>query len=313
MPWQGERPLVAVTGLSGFVGTRFAELFGGSLQLIDWYRRTPAPIAAAMRQIDTVDRAAVCAAIEQDRPRVVINIAAQANVDLCEPERDDRDGMAWRANAVAPGVLAAACRDAGVRFVQVSTDYVFDGRDGPYREESATTHAANWYGETKLAGERAVERAGGDAAIARIVMPYRRPPASRADLPQIVRTRLSAGQPFVGADDQLVSPTFLDDVAVAMVSLAFGRGQGIYHLAGATLLSPYEVALIVARTFGLDESLVRAGSLDDVTRLAGRAPRPQRSALLSRRFRNEFGAKLDRPLRGFAEGVGLVREVRVAR
>lgn len=302
-----ERPTVAVTGLSGYVGTRLGELVGETLALVDWYRTSPSNAALASYQLDLCDEAAVALALQLDRPRAVINIAAQANVDVCEQERDDREGSAWRINATAPGVLARACATAGTRFVHVSTDYVFDGQDGPYHEQSPTDGAANWYGNTKLAGERAVTAAGGDFASARIMMPYRRPPASRLDLPQLIRNRLSQGQTFSAATDQLVAPTFLDDIIDALVTLLFVPGQGIYHLAGATLLSPFEAALIVARTFQLDESLVEASTLDAITGQGNRAPRPARSALLSQRFRTEYGTQLARPLRGFAEGVGMLR------
>lgn len=303
----GKQQLVAVTGLSGFVGTRLGELYGRSLALVDWYHRTPSAHAVASYALDTADEAAVAAALERDRPSAVVNVAAQANVDACERERDDRAGDAWRANAEAPGVLARACRRAGVRFVHVSTDYVFDGAAGPYDEMSPTSHAANWYGETKLAGERGVLDSGGNVAIARIVLPYRRPPASRVDLVQLVRTRLASGQQFVGATDQLITPTLADDIADGLISLATSEGQGIYHLAGATLLSPYEAGIAVARTFGLDESLVKPGTLAEITSQANRAPRPARTALLSDRFRREFADRLHRPLKGVLEGIGTLR------
>lgn len=304
---RGHRPVLAVTGLSGFVGTRLGELYGESYSLVDWFRRTPSPHAVASFAIDTADERAVVAALERDRPGVVINVAAQANVDVCERERGDLTGPAWRSNADAPSVLARACRHRGIRLLHVSTDYVFDGSAGPYDEASPTSHAANWYGETKLAGERAVLDAGGDAAIARIVLPYRRPPASRLDLVQLVRSRLANGQPFVGATDQLITPTLTDDIADGLIALALSDMRGIYHLAGATLLSPYEAGLAVARTFGLDESLVRPGTLAEITSQANRAPRPARTALLSDRFRREFADRLHRPLKGFLEGVGTLR------
>jgi hypothetical protein len=74
------------------------------------------------------------------------------------------------------------------------------------------------------------------------------------------------------------------------------------------MLSPFEAALIVARTFGLEERLVQRSFLSAITSQAQRAARPQRSALLSDRFRADFGDTLERPLRGFAEGVGTLRD-----
>jgi len=93
-----------------------------------------------------------------------------------------------------------------------------------------------------------------------------------------------------------------------LTALAMSDGQGIYHLAGATLLSPFEAALVVARTYGLDESLVRPGTLAEITNQSNLAPRPVRTALLSDRFRTEFSNQIERPLRGFVEGIGTFRD-----
>jgi dTDP-4-dehydrorhamnose reductase len=203
-----------------------------------------------------------------------------------------------------PRALARACARSGLRFVHVSTDYVFDGEHGPYREDDRPTTAANWYGQTKLEGELAVLEAHPAVAIVRPSLPYGEPHPRKRDIVRLVRSRLAGGQPFGGVVDQFVTPTWLGDIADGLAALATSQGRGIYHLAGATILSPYDAALMIARTFGLDERLVHPSTLAAITQ-AGRAPRPRATALLSARLHGEFGP--DFRLKGFAEGLGQLR------
>ncbi|MGI8915797.1 MAG: SDR family oxidoreductase [Chloroflexota bacterium] len=301
-----DRPRLAMTGLSGFVGSSVGRRLANQFALFDLYHRTPVGndlAAAALQMHDGGGEDAVSAA--RDWGAVAfINIGAAADVDACERERGDRDGSVYHANVTVPLALARACATKGVRFVHVSTDYVFSGEDGPYREEDAPTHGANWYGQTKLEGERAIRDVNPDAAIVRPSLPYGEAHPRKRDIVRLVRSRLGDEQPFGGVVDQFITPTWLGDIAAGLGALATSTGAGIYHLAGATILSPYDAALIVARTFGLDERLVQPSTLSAIT-LVGRAPRPRVTALLCPRWQREFGPALR--LKGFAEGVGLLR------
>ena len=300
-------PRLALTGLSGFVGSSVGRQLNKRFALLDLYHRTTAgsDIAATVLQVrDDAVADAVTAA--HDWGAIArVNIGAAADVDACEQERGDRTGSVYRANVTIPQELARACAAHGLRFVHVSTDYVFDGEDGPYREDDVPTSAANWYGQTKLDGELAILAGNPAAVIARPSLPYGEAHPRKRDIVRLVRSRLGDGQTFGGVVDQFITPTWLGDIAEGLAALAMGSGNGIYHLAGATILSPYDAALIVARTFGLDESLVHPSTLAAITQ-AGRATRPRVTALLGTRLQREFGPTL-RP-KGFAEGVGLLRE-----
>ncbi len=299
-------PRLAFTGLSGFVGSSVTRELVDRFTLLDLYHRTQASgdIATHAVQLrdDTIEDAVTAA--YRWGAAALINIGAAANVDACEEERGDRYGSVYQANVSVPRRLARACAEIGLRFVHVSTDYVFDGEDGPYREDDVPSVAANWYGQSKLDGERAVLDANPAAAIVRLSLPYGREHPRKRDIVRLVRSRLSAGQTFGGVVDQFITPTWLGDIAEGLAAVASSTGSGIYHLAGATILSPYDAALIVARTFGLDERLVQPSTLAAITQ-AGRAPRPRVTALLGTRLQREFGPAFR--LKGFAEGVGLLR------
>ena len=298
---------LALTGLSGFVGTCVARRLAPRFALLDLYRQNRAEEGLAEGAVQLRPEAAdeAVAAAQEWGALALINLGAAADVDACERERGDREGQAYQSNAVLPGRLARACAARGLRFVHVSTDYVFDGARGPYREDDPSDGAANWYGQTKLDGERAVLAADPAAAVVRPALPYGEEHPRKRDIVRLVRGRLAAGQPFAGAVDQFITPTWMGDIAEGLAALALGAGAGVYHLAGATILTPYDAALVVARTFGLDEARVRPSTLAALTQ-AGRAPRPGSTALLCGRFRREYGDRLR--LKGFAEGVGLLRE-----
>lgn len=170
---------------------------------------------------DIADANAVGSLIGERRPEVVFNCAAYNAVDLAESERE----AAFATNAEGPRVLATECRRWGASFVHFSTNFVFDGRlDKPYVEadEPAPLSA---YGESKLAGERAVLEAGGHVLIVRTAGVYGGP---RSFPFRILENARGAG-PLRVVSDQTVNPTYAGDLAAAAVEFA-GRGvAGIVH------------------------------------------------------------------------------------
>ena len=173
-------------------------------------------------------------AVQAHRPALVINAAAYTAVDAAEAAPDE----AARANASGPGLVAACCREMGVGFVHISTDYVFDGLKGaPYREDDATC-PTGIYGATKLAGERAVLDAHPDAVILRTSWVY------ATGGRNFLLTMLNAAKRGVRlrvVADQRGCPTNADDLAAATLAVADrllvrdGKEQalgGIYHAAG---------------------------------------------------------------------------------
>ena len=226
---------VAVTGSTGRLGRAMVEA------LADAPFTGPAgPTAWTRHELDLDDPAGVGAALDRDRPEVVIHTAAWTDVDGCarDPER------ALRRNGEATGVLARACAERGVDLVVVSTNEVFDGArsDGVAYGADEEPSPANAYGASKLAGERAAREAYADAAVGRAVLGIARtawlfgPP--RPDFPvKIVqaaeRARL-AGEPLRVVEDEWGTPSYAADVAEAIVELlADDRHGGTHHLVNA--------------------------------------------------------------------------------
>ena len=167
----------------------------------------------------------LAALVERISPDLVVNAAAWTAVDLAERERD----AAFRANAVAPRVLAEACANRGARLVHYSTDYVFDGRGTrPYREDDPTA-PRSVYGESKLAGEQAIRASGADHAILRTAWVYA--PRGRNFLLTMLRLGAERDHLRVVAD-QFGTPTgaALIADATARVIAHSSRAAGTWHL-----------------------------------------------------------------------------------
>lgn len=293
-----------ITGAGGVVGGKLVEQAAGA----DRYDRilalshAPAPDLAARypaiewATLDLGDRDAVMAQARLAPPDVVINPAAMTNVDACE----SRHGDARRANVDGPRALAKVCRDRGAHLLHVSTDYVFPGDDdqpGPYAED-ATPRAINYYGQSKLDGERAIQAVCDNATPATIVrtaLVYGL--GRRSNFVTWLAGELRAGKRPRIVRDQFNTPTIADDLAAVLLWLAEHRRTGIYHAAGPDLVGRHEWALAIANHFALDTRLI-----DWVTsaELAQPAARPLRSGLTCARLLAEPAAP--RP-RGIARGL----------
>jgi dTDP-4-dehydrorhamnose reductase len=247
--------------------------------------------------LDIADPARVVAAVARERPDLVINAAAYTAVDRAESEPD----AAWAANAAGPANLAAACRDAGIPLIHLSTDYVFDGsKAGPYREDDPVA-PLGVYGASKEAGERAVRAALAAHVIMRTAWVY------SAHGHNFVHTmlRLAAERPALRVvADQIGSPTSAGDVAGALAAMAarIAAGEprwGTYHFAGAGAVSwhgfaeaifelaapwrgpPPTVAAIATADYPTPARRPRNSMLDcaKIGAACGITPRPWRAAL----------------------------------
>ncbi|SHH85953.1 dTDP-4-dehydrorhamnose reductase [Cognatishimia maritima] len=210
-------------------------VFGKTGQVATELQRQAEVVALGRDQADLSDPAACAAVILERRPDAVINAAAYTAVDKAE----DDEALATVINGEAPGAMAKACAELGIPFVHISTDYVFDGSgDQPWK---ATDPVApiNAYGRSKLAGEQAVQAAGGHYAILRTSWVF------SAHGNNFVKTmlRLSETRDALSVvADQIGGPTPAADIAAACLEmarqLAAGQGaSGIYHYGGAPAVS----------------------------------------------------------------------------
>jgi dTDP-4-dehydrorhamnose reductase len=202
------------------------------------------------------------------KPDYIILAAAMTGVDRCEVDREE----AWRTNALGPRAVASAARDIGAKLIYVSTDYIFDGQRGMYREEDPAS-PVNYYGESKLAGERFVQEISRDYVIARTSVLYGWNPFKLNFVTWVV-DELKRGNQIRIVKDQYTSPTLSSNLAEMI--LCIKDQTGVFHASGSERINRYDFSLRIARAFGLDEALICPITSDQ---LNWKAKRPMDSSL----------------------------------
>jgi len=220
---------------------------------------------------------------------LVVLASALTNVERCE----DEPALAATMNAEAPAVVAEAARGAGGRTLFLSTEYVFDGRGGPYPED-APPSPVSVYGRTKLEGERAVLRADAGNLAIRTTVVYSWHPGDKNFLMQLVE-QLGSGRRMRVPADQVSSPTYAPDLGRAIAALARGPAAGVLNVAGPDVLGRYDFAVRAAAILDLDASLLDAVP---TAALNQKAARP-----LSAGLRTERLAAMGIAMRGVDDGV----------
>jgi len=272
---------VLVTGAGGLLGTKIVELAQDYTVYKTHGSHSFFPDSIKM---DITDREEVRHVFSQLRPDVVIHTAAETNVDKCEDQREH----AWKTNADGTRILAEACNKAQARMVYISTDYVFDGEQGLYTEEDEPD-PVNYYGTTKLMGERSVEKHCESFAILRTSVLYGTHPEKPNFVKWIIRT-LKRGEPLTVVEDHYNSPTLADNLAEVIVKAVESRLSGVYHVAGSERVSRYDLALKTAEIFILDATLVHPIRMNELK--AWTAKRPKDSSLRIDKIERKAGVKL---------------------
>lgn len=200
---------------------------------------------------------------------LLLNAAAYTDVERAE----DTPEIAYRVNKDGACTLADAARDAGLGFVHVSTDFVFDGRKGGAYLETDEPNPVSVYGASKLAGERVVCETDPDALVVRTAWVFG---LSGISFPAKILSAARERGALTVVDDEIGSPTYALDLARGILGLIdAGATPGIYHLAGSGRTSRYDMAREVLRLAGVDVPVSRATSAD----LPAKATRPLNSAL----------------------------------
>ncbi|MEO8027448.1 MAG: SDR family oxidoreductase [Bryobacteraceae bacterium] len=290
-----QRPIL-ITGASG--------LLGGALATE--YESMQVPIAALFGKADgdLRDPRIVEDIFARHRPSAVVHCAALTDVDRCETNAEE----AWLVNVEISRQLAACAEVARARFAYISTDSVFDGSRGGWKEED-TPRPLNAYARSKLEGEKAVLRECPDALILRTnIYGWNRHARSRPkpSLAEWILERLDAGLEVPGFTDVRFSPILANHLAAPILELLREGHSGLLHMAGSWSGSKYEFATRVAETFGFDASEILPA------KLAGaklRAPRPLDTSLDVGKVCRTLGARLP----GLDDGLRRFRVLRASR
>jgi len=275
---------VLVTGANGLVGSCAAARLARAGEKVVGTGRGPrrlGPAGVEYVELDLLQPESLRALIASTRPRAVIHCAAMTDVDACEKD----PVQAWTVNVGGTEAAALGCRDAGARLVALSTDYVFDGERGPYTEDDAP-NPRGVYGRSKRAGEEAALLLAPDCAVARVAVVYSGRRGAKRTFAAAAAEQLLAGKEVRAFLDQVVSPTLADNAAEMVVGLCRSGQRGIWHCAGASIVSRVEFCRALARKLRADERLVLPVPMSAVKLLA---PRPARCGLEITRIRGLLG------------------------
>lgn len=293
---------ILVTGSNGLLGQKLTDRLRGSenFRLIasslgpDRYPEKSGYVYQAMDVTNESDVRDIVAAY---KPDAIIHTAAMTNVDACEK---DREGCR-RLNVDAVKYLVSAAGETGARLVHLSTDFVFNGKEGPYAEEDAPD-PLSYYGWSKLESEKLIQASLIDSAILRTIIVYGVvKDGSRSNIVLWAKGALEKGEPLNVVDDQFRMPTLAEDLAEACVLAAAGSAKGIYHVCGKDYMSILELVQRVARFFGLDASLIQPISARALNQAA---ERPARTGFILDKAVKELGY---RP-HSFEEGLEIVKK-----
>ncbi len=243
-----------IVGASGFIGRYLVRRLagvGGHVVAGTYWSRPPPEDGNFWHRVELTNPAGLESVFNAARPDVVVHLAAIADVGTAEREPE----RATAVNVTATASIARLSQLHGAKPVFVSTEYVFDGQRGYYREDDApnpTTH----YGRTKWQAEQEVARLASRWNILRTSIVYGWPAPGRRNFAPWLIDRLRSGQPYHPPTDVYRTPVYVDHLVEGIVELVEGDYPGIHHVAGADWVSMYDFAAAIADGFQLDRRLV---------------------------------------------------------
>lgn len=220
-------------------------------------------------KLDLTDFKKAQALVEKISPHIIIHAAAMTQPNECAADKT----ACWKTNVGVTRALVKGAQKAKSYFIYVSTDFVFDGAEGPY-DEHANPNPVNDYGESKLLGEEIVEMSGLHWAIVRTVLVYGdKVPGGRPNFVLWVKDKLNAGESIKVVNDQYRTPTYVDDLAKGILLILMKHAKGVYHISGKDMCTPYQLAIMIAQMMGKDERLIEPVTAETFEEPAKRPPK----------------------------------------
>ena len=280
---------ILITGSNGLLGQKliYKLRIDDSVDLVATSKgenRVSVRDGYAYHSLDITNKAAVEELITTQKPDVVINTAAMTNVDLCEDKKAACDVL----NVDAVQYLADACARIDAQLIHISTDFIFDGEDGPYREEDMP-NPLSYYGLSKLKSEQLLQVHSVKWTILRTIIVFGvGENLSKGNIVLWAKEALAKGDPLNIIDDQFRAPTFAEDLADICILAAKKKALGIFNASGKDIMSIYEIVERVAKYYG--NSTDNLNKISTAT-LNQKAVRPPKTGFILDKSINELGYK----------------------
>ena len=219
--------------------------------------------------LDITKEHVVAQLIASEKPQVVINTAAMTNVDLCEEKKEACDSL----NVNAVQYLSVACQQIDAHLIHISTDFIFDGEDGPYKEEDKP-NPLSYYGLSKLKSENIVKESDCNWTILRTIIVFGvGENLSKSNIVLWAKGALEKDEPLNIIDDQFRAPTLAEDLADACILAATKKAYGIFNASGKDIMSIYEIVERIAKHYRNTTKNLNKISTATLNQKAGRPPK----------------------------------------
>lgn len=253
---------VALSGSAGLIGSRIIELLENEFTFV--------PLLQS--EVDITDKDSTTKAIASMDFDIFLHLAAYTNVDGAEKDRE----LAYTINVKGTEHVFDAVMNKKKQLIYISTDFVFDGTNPPYFEDSIP-NPLGYYAETKLEGEKIVKD---NAMIVRLSYPYRARYDVKKDFVKGILLSLQEKKVLKMITDSIITPTFVDDIAFGLRHCFTDFSLGIIHLVGANSISPFNGGKLIAKKFQCDESLIQPTTFAEYSK--DKAKRSQYSEIKSK-------------------------------
>jgi len=262
---------IIVTGSNGLLGQKVTELSiqDPEIELIATSigpNRHNLKDGYTYEELDVLDLDRLNELVARYQPDSIIHTAAMTNVDACEAERT----KCYALNVQSVKNLVDVCQRRDIQLIHLSTDFIFDGEDGPYTEE-AEPNPLSYYGETKLESELILKNSSCHWAILRTIIVYGIVnDMSRSNIVLWAKGALEKGEPINVVNDQWRMPTLAEDLAACCLLAVKKNASGVFNVSGKDLMSILEIVERVADHYRLNKSLIKAISAESLNQAAKR-------------------------------------------
>jgi len=278
---------VLITGANGLLGQKLVKDFHPQYKVIACDLQPQSYLTLpdlSYESLNITDRRKLGFQISLYNPEVVVNAAAYTDVDGCEIHKDE----AWAVNVGGVKNLVNLCKKQRIKLIHLSTDYVFNGEEGPYSEDDLPD-PVNFYGETKLESEKVIKDSGIDFLIIRTNVLYGFGSELKPDFFLSLLDKLSKNKIIKIVTDQFNNPTFVDDLSLCIFEMVKKDVSGVYHIGGSEYLSRYDFAIKVARSFDFDKNNILPTKTE---LLQQQAKRPYKGGLRTDKARKVLNTRL---------------------
>lgn len=259
-----------VTGSTGLIGSQLVFDLEQSGRTVYSCYNTAKPSHGIPIKLDLLNIQEISTTLQKFQPDVIIHLAALTDVEKCELEPK----LAYSINTKATEKIAKEAERIGCFLIYLSTDYVFDGKNGMYKENDPT-NPINQYGKTKLNGEKAVEECKSPWAIMRTSTPFGNH-STKKTFPIWIIENLQKNKTISILEDQFTSPTYVPNLTEMILDIMSHNLVGFFHLSGSTRISRYEFAKMIVEKLNLDTSLLKPVKMNE---MLWKARRPLDSSL----------------------------------